>query len=138
MCANTGVSLRSFVRLLNGHTDTVRSIHIVDPSSIALSGSKDGAIIIWDLKLGKSSAILKHDEQDGIRTISLKHDTAFAGTYEGKLIQWNLSTGQCQRVLSAHEGVLYANTIGDNSVFTAGADSSIVSWDLQTRYAKVL
>ncbi|EHL01896.1 putative Myosin heavy chain kinase B [Glarea lozoyensis 74030] len=131
--ANIRMVSRKFVRSLKGHTDTIRSIHIPDPLSTAISGSKDGRIIIWDLKLGKHTAILKHESQDAIRTIALKHDAAFAGTYAGKLIRWDLSTRQCRSVLNAHDGVVYAIVVGDEEVFTAGSDGSIVSWDLETR-----
>jgi F-box and WD-40 domain protein CDC4 len=120
---------------LVGHTDTVRSVHILDSSS-GISGSKDSTIKVWNLKTGECTATLKHEDQDEIRTIALQEDqhTAFAGTYKGKVVQWNLSTGQYEGVLKAHEGAIYSIVISDDRLFTAGADSTIISWNLKTRY----
>jgi WD40 repeat protein len=87
-----------------------------------------------NLVTGEPTAILRHREQHAIRTIAMKNDIAFVGTYKGNLIQWNVSTRECLGVFIIHQSIIYAISVSDEYLFTGGADSTIVSRDLQTRY----
>lgn len=129
---------RKCTSILKGHSNTVRSIHILSPSKRIISGSKDGTIRLWDVNLERADAILSHLDQGPIRTIALaRDDLIFAGTYDANIVAWELETGTCQDVMKGHDKGRLVNAIDidtkQNFCVSGATDCRIIQWDLATR-----
>jgi WD40 repeat protein len=84
----------NFSRLFIGHSGEVTCAQFSQDESIAITGSEDQTIRVWDLDTGVCIQILKgHDEK--IRDVDLSADGKFAITIGDSIRLWSVETGAC-------------------------------------------
>ncbi|KAE8380082.1 WD40-repeat-containing domain protein [Aspergillus bertholletiae] len=123
---------KSVIRSLKGHTATVRSLQIVDDTTL-ISGGRDSTICIWDLDsdINEPRLVLKgHTET--VRCLKVHGGVLVSEGNDGDARVWDIRTGQCLHVLKGHTGVLYALCFDGDRIVTGSLDSTIRVWDPQS------
>ena len=86
------VQTGSCVRILDGHTDTIRSVRWSADGSQLLSASHDGTVRIWDAETGQCLHELE-GHPVGVVTAVFSHDQrrVFSCDWKGSVRVWNLT-----------------------------------------------
>lgn len=89
------------IRILEGHTDSIKGISISPDGTYALSGSKDNQIRLWNLETGKCLKVMA-GHQETIESLVFSPEGQFGISasrylYEGGIMIWNLETGKLHR-----------------------------------------
>ena len=81
---------------LHGHSDEAWSIDASDSSNVALSGSRDHSVRLWDLRTGQCVKVLEGHE-NAVESVSMDSvcKTAVSGSGDNALKLWDLGRGQC-------------------------------------------
>jgi WD40 repeat protein len=81
---------------LQGHTDYTFSIDASDISNVALSGSRDHSVRLWDLRTGQCVRVMEGRE-DQVNSVSMDSacKTAVSGSDDKTVKLWDLGSGQC-------------------------------------------
>jgi len=81
---------------LQGHTGYTFSIDALDSSNVALSGSRDQSVRLWDLRAGQCVRVME-GHADWVRSVSMDSacETAVSGSYDEMAKLWDLGSGQC-------------------------------------------
>jgi WD40 repeat protein len=125
--AATGKELQRMI----GHTQWVRSVAF-GPPGMAISGSNDRTMRLWDLHTGKTTGLFTHPE--GVCSVAYSDNAKLAATgSEDQTIRlWNLETGQEVRKLSGHtravSGVCF---VPDGKRLLSFASSTLRIWDVE-------
>lgn len=72
---------RYCVYTLNGHTSTVRCIRVLHNRPIAVSGSRDGTVRIWDIQRGRALRVLQGHRQS-VRCLDVCGNRIVSGSYD--------------------------------------------------------
>ena len=115
---------------LFGHLDWVTSVAWSADGQLA-SGSKDGTVIIWDLKTGQPARTLKRSN-DSVTCVawSLDGQLASGSQEDGTVIIWDLKTGKPARTLQG--GGYSVAWSADGQLASGSKDGTVIIWDLKT------
>ena len=94
---------RALVRKLHGHTDKVESLDLDSGKGTVVSGSRDKTVRLWDLRTGRTRAIMK-GHLGGVH--SLVGDGVGGVISAGRdatVKMWD-SDGRCERTMRGHRG----------------------------------
>ena len=85
-------------RRLKKHTQRVNSVDVSDDKSIALTGSDDGTVKVWDLRSKSREPIQELTQfKDSVTSVSLRESqsttTIMAGCVDGKLYSFDIRNG---------------------------------------------
>ncbi|CDW53604.1 U3 small nucleolar RNA interacting protein 2 [Trichuris trichiura] len=128
----------SEIQVLRGHRLSVTSVALTADGRKAVSGSKDGDILIWDLETSAKTLRLKCQRyntvgHDYVTSIALSQDGNFlcSGGKDGRINIWDFETGECLKTLQ-HEGGVTGLSVrtGHNELFSCGNDRSVKLWTL--------
>lgn len=95
---------------------------------VAVSGSRDRTLRIWDLATCETRFILS-GHTASIRCIAVQGHRVVSGSYDGSARLWDLRTGVCLRLLIGHTGKIYSVDFQGPYIATGGLDSNIHVWD---------
>jgi WD40 repeat protein len=88
------------LRILEGHTDNVLGVHVLQDGHRALSGSDDRTVRLWDIETGQClRTFLGHT--NSVRAVAATPDgmRAVSGSDDRTLRVWDLATGACVAVV---------------------------------------
>jgi WD40 repeat protein len=135
-------------RVLQGHTDSVRSVAVTPDGRRAVSGSKDNTLRVWDLETGHSRVFEEHS--GSVHAVALTPDgrravSAGGSQWDDKkpldcnLRVWDLETGRF-RVLKGHTSYVHsvAVTPDGRRVVSCSYDNTERVWDVETGSSRVL
>ncbi|GEM07591.1 hypothetical protein Rt10032_c03g1608 [Rhodotorula toruloides] len=109
------------IHTLTGHTSTVRCLRVLDGRPIAVSGSRDGSVRVWDIDKGESVHVLAGHTMS-VRAIDICGNRAL----------WNVDTGECLHVFRGHLSQIYSVAFDGLRVITGSLDSTVRVWDAET------
>lgn len=69
------------LHVLPGHTSTVRCLRVLDARPIAVSGSRDGSIRVWDIERGLALRLLS-GHRKSVRAIEVCGNRIVSGSYD--------------------------------------------------------
>lgn len=119
--------------VLAGHQGTVTSVAVTADGRIAVSGSSDRTVRVWDLADGRCTAVLK-GHTNFVNTVAITADgrTAVSGAMDQTVRVWDLVGGFCTAVLEGHtEAVFTVAVAADGRTAVSGSfDRTIRVWDL--------
>ncbi|MFN8489554.1 MAG: protein kinase [Caldilineaceae bacterium] len=127
------------LHIFTGHTKTVTSVRLSTDGCLALSGSRDRTLRLWDLESGKCLRVMK-GHAAGVTSVCLSADArlALSGSADATLRLWDLASGQCLRVMEGHiQLVTSVNLSTDGRFALSGSgsplgqsDNTLRLWDV--------
>lgn len=115
------------VHTLRGHTSTVRCLKM-STARIAISGSRDTTLRVWDLVSGTCTSVLM-GHQASVRCLEIHGDLVVSGSYDTTAKIWSISSGQCLRTLQGHFSQIYAIAFDGQRIATGSLDTSVRIWN---------
>ncbi len=137
------------VQQLEGHVEAVNCVALTPDGMLAISGSSDGTLRIWDLVTGRCQRLLevhtdrfevyycetgeKVIEHHSIEDVSITPDgsTAISISTDRKLRVWDVRTGVCKKVLNGHEAPVSITADGRRAI-SGSSDKTLRILDLAT------
>jgi WD40 repeat protein len=113
----------------------------VEGRAVAVSGSHDGTVRVWDLATGRPRGEPLTGHTGGVRAVAVGsvegRAVAVSGSHDGTVRVWDLATGRPRgEPLTGHNGGVRAVAVGSvegRAVAVSGGDDGTVrAWDLAT------
>lgn len=124
-----------FVRILSGHTHSVRSI--AAHGDTLVSGSYDATVRVWRISTGESLHVL-HGHTQKVYSVVLDHkrNRCISGSMDSFVKIWDLETGACLYTLEGHTLLVGLLDLRDERLVSAAADSTLRIWDPESGKCK--
>lgn len=127
-------------KVLVGHDKAVVSVCISRDAKLAVSGSEDSTVRMWNVATGECIRVLKTLSARPVlcaRSLSLSADSRlllFAGAYDKTFQVWDAGTGRCLQVIQGHDSRVNSACLSDDGRFavSTGQDHRIVLWEVAT------
>ncbi len=121
------------LRTLVGHTAPVAAVAVTPDGRLAVSGSEDKTLHVWDIENGKELRVLKgHSEE--VKGVALTADgcLAVSASTDRTIKVWDVASGRVLRSLSDHNlGInAVAMTPDGRLAVSASNDQTIKVWDV--------
>ncbi|MEH2097426.1 hypothetical protein [Nostoc sp.] len=120
---------------LTGHKDWVKAVAITPDGKIAVSGSHDCTLKVWDLYSGIEILTLR-GHRAWIQGVAITSDgkIAVSASIDGTLKVWDLRNGTELRTLIGHTSAVSAVTISLDGqlAVSASEDKTLKVWDLHS------
>ncbi|KAG6361001.1 hypothetical protein INS49_009220 [Diaporthe citri] len=117
-----------FVRILSGHTHSVRSI--AAHGDVLVSGSYDATVRVWRISTGEALHVL-HGHTQKVYSVVLDHkrNRCISGSMDSFVKIWDLDTGACLHSLEGHTLLVGLLDLRDELLVSAAADSTLRIWN---------
>lgn len=117
-----------FVRILSGHTHSVRSI--AAHGDVLVSGSYDATVRVWRISTGEALHVL-HGHSQKVYSVVLDHkrNRCISGSMDSFVKIWDLDTGACLHSLEGHTLLVGLLDLHDELLVSAAADSTLRIWN---------
>jgi WD40 repeat protein len=114
---------------LLGHTDYTYSIGASDSSNVALSGSVDHSVRLWDLRTGQCVRVMD-GHTDNILSVSMDSacKTAVSGSSDTAVKLWDLGSGRCIETYERGQDVFYVMMHESGSSFLSFGGCVAKAW----------
>jgi angio-associated migratory cell protein len=124
---------------LRGHNDSITSVGFNFDGSLALTGSYDGTVRIWNAADGQLKQTLDGPEDIDWAEWHSKGNAVIAGSKDGTVWMWLAHNGQCVQVFAGHDGGVSAGcfTKDGKLICTGGEDGSVRVWAPKTGLCKI-
>lgn len=141
------------IHSLPGHTSTIRCIKVLPHRPIAVSGSRDYTLRVWDIQRGRCLHTLRGHTKS-VRCVEIWGNMAVSGSYDNTakvspklhslslsyLVHtltwntqlWNLDTGECLQTFTGHYSQIYSIAFNGSLVITGSLDSTVRVWSPTT------
>jgi len=117
-----------FVRVLQGHTHSVRAIAAHQDTLV--SGSYDYSVRIWKISTGETLHQLRgHDQKVYSVVLDHKRERCISGSMDNKVKIWSIQTGACLYTLEGHTSLVGLLDLAGDRLVSAAADSTLRVWD---------
>ncbi|HRC76114.1 MAG TPA: WD40 repeat domain-containing protein, partial [Kouleothrix sp.] len=124
---DTGARVRDFAP---AHASTVNALALSADGTRAVSGSKDGTLVLWDVASGQP--LWQSPKQSSeVAAVALSHDGRYAAAaVDVNVFIWDLQQQQPVRQFSRHTRPVrkVAFSADDRSVISAASDSTVRFW----------
>jgi WD40 repeat protein len=122
-------------QVLVGGGGAVLAVAVTADGTLAVSGSDDGTVRVWNLATGRVQAKLPgHDRRVLAVAVTADGTLAVSGSDDGTVRVWNLASGRVQAKLTGHKlGVWSVAVTPDGTrAVSGGQDNTVRVWDLAT------
>ncbi len=125
------------LRILEGHSKSIRSACISQDGRFAVSGSDDATLRIWDLESGQCLRTL---QGDGSSVGSLGLDSQgklLISDDDDRLRVWDVESGKCLGVLEGHSSPIDCAAIDSRGelAISGSSDGSLRVWEVGTGHS---
>jgi WD40 repeat protein len=113
----------------DGHVRPIESVCLSLDGRLALSGSDDKTLRLWEVSTGKCLVVTDCLHTDSVRSVCFDPSgrLALSGSDDKTLRLWEVSTGKCWRVFTGHAGSVRAvGWSGDGQVSLSGDSKCIL------------
>ncbi|QRW16806.1 F-box/WD repeat-containing protein pof7 [Rhizoctonia solani] len=148
------------LHVLKGHTSTIRCLKVLDSRPIAVSGSRDTTVRVWDIaRAGKF--MFSRDIQirsdawrlqanwpcgmlipENVYEFRGHYHEVYSVAFDGELLAtgsldshvriWSASTGDCIALLQGHTSLVGQIQLLGNILVTGGSDGRVIVYDTAT------
>lgn len=117
-----------FVRVLNGHSHSVRAI--AAHGDTLVSGSYDSTVRVWKISTGETLHRLQGHTQK-VYSVVLDHERnrCISGSMDNLVKVWSLDTGSLLFNLDGHASLVGLLDLREDRLVSAAADSTLRIWD---------
>jgi serine/threonine protein kinase len=126
----------TMLKILEGHTGTVRCLTFTPDGQRLITGSDDQTIRVWNVDTGQQLLNLT-GHTSTIKSLVVKSDGSMlvSGSDDQTIKLWNLGSGQELGTLKGHTSYLNAVVISPDGrlLASASADQTVRIWDLATK-----
>ncbi|MBD2538676.1 WD40 repeat domain-containing protein [Coleofasciculus sp. FACHB-SPT36] len=125
----------ALLRTLTGHSHSVNAVAVTPDGKLAISGSGDNTLKIWNLATGKLLRTLTgHSLWVNAVAVAPDGKLAISGSYDDTLKIWNLVTGELRHTLTGHSHSVDAIAVTpDGKLAISGSyDNTLKIWNLAT------
>ncbi|CAG8980687.1 hypothetical protein HYALB_00007179 [Hymenoscyphus albidus] len=124
-----------FVRVLGGHTHSVRAI--AAHRDTLVSGSYDNTVRVWKISTGETlHRLTGHAMKVYSVVLDHKRDRCISGSMDNFVKIWSLETGACLFTLEGHTSLVGLLDLADERLVSAAADSTLRIWDPENGQCK--
>lgn len=124
-----------FVRVLGGHTHSVRAIAAHQDTLV--SGSYDNTVRVWKISTGETVQRLQgHSMKVYSVVLDHKRNRCISGSMDNYIKIWSLETGSCLFTLEGHSSLVGLLDLRDERLVSAAADSTLRIWDPENGQCK--
>ncbi|PQE33547.1 hypothetical protein CJF32_00003439 [Rutstroemia sp. NJR-2017a WRK4] len=124
-----------FVRVLAGHTHSVRAIAAHQDTLV--SGSYDSSVRVWKISTGEVlHRLLGHSAKVYSVVLDHKRNRCISGSMDTFVRVWSLETGSCLFSLEGHTSLVGLLDLRDDRLVSAAADSTLRIWDPESGVCK--
>ena len=124
-----------FVRVLAGHTHSVRAIAAHQDTLV--SGSYDNTVRVWKISNGECVHRLQgHSAKVYSVVLDHKRNRCISGSMDTFVKIWCLDTGACLYTLEGHTSLVGLLDLRDDRLVSAAADSTLRIWDPENGQCK--
>ena len=119
---------------LEGHEAIISSVAVTSDGRLAVTGSQDQTVRIWDLVMGKSLRTLKCPCEVWDVALSPDDQTVFSVCDDGAIRAWDMVSGELMHTFRGHSDCVEALAVSpDGKRLVSGSeDDSLSIWDLRT------
>ena len=122
-------------RAFEGHPNDVKSVSISPDGRLALSGSKDETLRLWELATGDCVGTFEGHTGE-VNSVSISPDgrLALSGSDDKTLRLWELATGHCVCMFEGHTAWVYSVSISPDGRWglSGSYDRTLRLWELAT------
>lgn len=124
-----------FVRVLTGHTHSVRAIAAHQDTLV--SGSYDNTVRVWKISTGETVHRLQgHSQKVYSVVLDHKRNRCISGSMDNYVKIWSLETGACLFTLEGHTSLVGLLDLRDERLVSAAADATLRIWDPENGQCK--
>jgi WD40 repeat protein len=118
-----------------GHAGAVRTVSCSSGSSLALSGSTDGTLKLWDVATGKVKRTVEA-HSGWVQSVALSGDgtRAVSASSEATLRVWDTASGRLVRTLAGHAAAVRSVALSTDGelALSGSSDRTLKLWDTTT------
>jgi WD40 repeat protein len=122
------------IHTLRGHTDEVSTVAVSADGKWLVSGSRDKAIRIWDLKTGTCLNTLQ-GHTDAVTSVAVSADSQrlVSASFDKTIRIWDLKTGTCLNTLRGHTNWVWSVAVSADGqrLVSASNDKTIKIWGVK-------
>jgi len=130
------------LNVIEGHGGYVTSVAIGNDGRLAVSGSNDHSLRVWDVPTGRCLRVLEGHQQH-VLSVAISGDArlALSGADDEPLRLWEVASGRCLRIFDGGAGRVYGVALCNDGRFglSTGAHSergfdvgAVQVWDTET------
>lgn len=122
-------------KVLKGHRHSIYRVAVTPNGTLAISGSIDKTVRIWNLEAGKNVAVLEgHTGPVPAVAISADGKRAVSGSWDQTVRTWDVRTGKCIATLKGHKDYVLgiAMTADGKRAVSCSSDKTMRVWELDT------
>lgn len=126
---------RYFVRMLAGHTHSVRAI--AAHADTLVSGSYDCTVRVWKISTGETiHRLTGHTQKVYSVVLDHKRNRCISGSMDNLVKIWSLDTGSPLYTLDGHSSLVGLLDLNSDRLVSAAADSTLRIWDPENGQCK--
>jgi WD40 repeat protein len=123
--------------MLEGHANEVRSVALSSFARLAISGSRDKTLRVWNLNSGKCLKILE-GHTGPVNSVALSADGCWAlsGSDDTTIRLWDVNSGLCLKTFAGHAQIVTSVAFSEDGrwALSGSCDKSLRIWELEWDY----